>query len=41
MDKIGEILKHFDIGVKHLKTSVREFEQFDLRFADFDRTDAA
>jgi hypothetical protein len=36
MDKIGEILKHFDTGVRNLKESVREFEKFDERFADME-----
>ena len=36
MDKIQEILKHFDTGVKHLKNSVRTFEKFDERFADLE-----
>lgn len=36
MDKIGEILQHFDKGVRNLKTSVREFESFDDRFKDLE-----
>lgn len=40
MDKIGEILQHFDKGVRNLKSSVREFEQFDQRYADLNQ-DAA
>ena len=36
LDKIGEILQHFDKGVRNLKTSVREFESFDDRFKDLE-----
>ena len=36
MDKIGEILAHFDKGIRNLKLSVRTFEGFDSRFADLD-----
>lgn len=36
MDKIGEILAHFDKGVRTLKQSVRAFEKFDARFAELD-----
>jgi hypothetical protein len=34
LDKIGEILGHFDKGIRHLKNSVREFERFDERYKD-------
>jgi len=30
---LGEILKHFEEGIKHLKLSVRAFEHLDKRFA--------
>ena len=36
MDKIGEILAHFDKGVRILKQSVQAFEKFDARFAELD-----
>jgi len=34
MDKIGEILAHFDKGVRLLKQSIRSFENFDGRFME-------
>ena len=39
MDKIGEIIAHFDKGVRTLKQSVRTFEGFDTRFADLEAAD--
>ena len=36
MDKIGEILAHFEKGVRNLKYSVRAFENFDQRFAELE-----
>ena len=39
MDKIGEILAHFDKGVRNLKMSVRTFESFDSRFAELETSE--
>jgi len=39
MDKIGEILAHFDKGVRNLKLSVRAFENFDGRFPELEGTE--
>lgn len=39
MDKIGEILAHFEKGVRNLKLSVRSFENFDLRFAELENNE--
>lgn len=39
MDKIGEILAHFDKGIRNLKLSVKTFENFDSRFADLENSD--
>jgi hypothetical protein len=41
LDKIGEILAHFDKGVRTLKQSVRAFEGFDARFAELDAAETA
>jgi len=41
MDKIGEIIAHFEKGIKNLKLSVRQFENFDHRFADLELSQSA
>jgi hypothetical protein len=40
LDKIGDILGHFDKGMKNLKKSVCTFEEFETRFKELSR-DAA
>ena len=40
LDKIGEILGHFEKGMKNLKRSVHSFEDFENRFKELS-SDAA
>jgi hypothetical protein len=39
MDKIGDILRHFRLGVENLKLSVTHFENFGERFKEIEKGD--